>query len=193
MLKQFKLAAAVLTAAVASTAFASAASANPIDSFAINSAGNTYQFANGCAPGVAPAANATLNWRNNAAGTSGAPLINGTLCLQNTTDETRVKVVYHDNAIPANTITRFVSPSLFGTGGALDTTAILEGGPRIAYTTLDHVHIEVEHRAPGGNWASRRRRSSSPSTTPSGPRARAARSRGGQSSARRSMKAMSRS
>jgi hypothetical protein len=150
MLKQFKIAAAVVTAAVASTAFASAASANPIDSFAINSAGNTYQFGNGCAAGAAPAANANLNWRNNAAGTSGAPRLDGTLCLQNTTDETRVKVVYHDAA--ANTITRFVTPSLTGTGGPLDTTAILEGGPRISYTILDHVHIDVEHRTPGGNW-----------------------------------------
>jgi hypothetical protein len=41
---------------------------------------------------------------------------------------------------------------LFGTGGALDTTAILHGGSRISYAILDHVHIEVEHRAPGGNW-----------------------------------------
>jgi hypothetical protein len=150
MLKQFKLAAAVVTAAVASTAFASAASANPIDSFSINSAGNTYQFGTGCTIGAPPAGNAGLDWRTNAGGTSGAPLVDGTLCLQNTTDETRVRVLYHDAG--GNTITRFVSPSLTGTGGPLDTTAIVEGGPRISYTILDHVHIEVEHRAPGGNW-----------------------------------------
>jgi len=150
MLKQFKIAAAVVTAADASTAFASAASANPIDSFTVNSAGNTYQFGNSCAPGVAPAANASLNWRNNPGGTSGAPLLAGTLCLQNTTDETRVKVTYHDPA--ANPITRFITPSLTGTGGPLDTAVIVQGGSRIAYPTLDHVHIDVEHRAPGGNW-----------------------------------------
>jgi hypothetical protein len=150
MLKQFKIAAAVVTAAVASTAFASAASANPIDTFTINSAGNMYQFGNSCAIGAWPGTSASLDWRNNAAGTNGSPELNGTLCLQNTTDETRVRVIYHDAS--GNTITRFVTPSLTGTGGQLDTTAILEGGPRISYTILDHVHIEVEHRAPGGNW-----------------------------------------
>jgi hypothetical protein len=150
MLKQFKIAAAVVTTAIASTAFASAASANPIDNVTINGAGNTYQFGNGCTAGLPATPDATLNWRNNAADTSGAPQVAGTLCLQNTTDETRVRVIYHDAL--ANTITRFVTPSLTGSGGPLDTSVILEGGPRISYTILDHVHIEVEHRAPGGNW-----------------------------------------
>jgi Flp pilus assembly protein TadG len=150
MLKQSKLAAAVVTAALASAAFASAASANPIDSFTINSAGNMYQFGSTCSIGAPPSPSATLDWRNNAAGTSGAPQVSGTLCLQNTTDETRVKVLYHDST--GGQITRFVSPSLTGTGGPLDTSAILDGGPRINYATLDHVHIDVEHRAPGGNW-----------------------------------------
>lgn len=150
MLKQFKIAAAIVTAAIASTAFASTASAVPIDSFTINSAGNTYQFGNGCNVGLPATPSATLDWRNNAANTSGAPQIMGTLCLQNTTDETRVKVLYHDST--GGQITRFVSPSLTGTGGPLDTTAIVAGGPRINYATLDHVHIEIEHRAPGGNW-----------------------------------------
>ena len=144
MLKQFKIAAAVVTAAVASTAFASAASANPIDSFTVNSAGNTYQFGNSCAPGAAPAANASLNWRNNPAGTSGAPLLAGTLCLQNTTDETRVKVTYHDAA--ANPITRFITPSLTGTGGPLDTAVHRPG--RLADRVPDPGPRAHRRRAP---------------------------------------------
>jgi hypothetical protein len=150
MLKQFKLAAALATAAIASTAFVSAASAAPIDSFTLNSAANMYQFGNSCSIGAAPSPSATLDWRNNAGGTSGAPQVSGTLCLQNTTDEARVRVLYHDAS--GATITRFFSPSLTGTGGQLDTTAILAGGPRINYGTLNHVHTEIEHRVPGGNW-----------------------------------------
>ena len=146
MFKKFNIAVAIATAAIASTALATPASATP-DPVTLNSAGNTFQFGNACAPGQPPFLDGVLVWRT--IGNTGAPLLNGTLCLQNTMSQARLRVIYHDAAF--NVIDSFVTAPVTGLGNPLDAFAVIDGGPRRSYAVLDHVHVQIQSNA-GAGW-----------------------------------------
>ena len=90
-----------------------------------------------------------LDWNNNQQNTSGAPEVDGRLCLRNTTADARLHVIY-DQAGGAD-ITHFHTPTVSGSGGALDAFSTNAQGDRISYDTLDHVHVDLE-RDNGSGW-----------------------------------------
>jgi len=88
----------------------------------------TAALANTCSPGLAPGAPADLDWNENAAQTSVRPQIKGNLCLQTTSAEARVAVVYHQ--LGGQTITKFNSSPGTGNGSSLSTFYVDEIGSR---------------------------------------------------------------
>ena len=114
----------------------------------INTAGNTFQFGTGCAPGMAPL-DGNLNWRENAALTSTAPLLTGDICLQNTNATVRVAVEHYD-AVTHALITRNASLPLNGNGGPLNTSTVSVGTSPILTPPGGHVHVQLERQTAAG-------------------------------------------
>ena len=146
MFKKTHLAAALASAALGVPAMATPALAQPVDNFTLESDNGKFKFSGGCGAG-APLGE--LDWNNNQQNTSGAPEIDGRLCLQNTTSDARLHVIYHQ--LGGAQITHFHTPTVSGSGGALDAFSTNAQGDRISYATLDHVHIQLE-RNNGSGW-----------------------------------------
>jgi hypothetical protein len=149
MLKKSHIAAVIAAAALVSAA---PASALPIDQVILDTADHEFQFGDqgSCSPGAAPSAPAVLDWNESANGQSVRPAIEGDLCLQDTNAEARVAVVYHTAS--GQTITKFSSPSLTGSGGPLTTSYVNQIGSRVSKSILHHVHLRVEQPDPAGGW-----------------------------------------
>jgi hypothetical protein len=151
MLKKSHIAAAVAAASLATGALASTAFADPVTI----DTGSEYQLGDygSCSPGAAPSAPAELLWHENANGTSIRPEINGDLCLQDTSAEARVAVVLHTGGFPVQTVTKFSSPSLIGSGGPLTTSFVDEiAGARVSKSLVHHVHVKIEEPDGAGGW-----------------------------------------
>ncbi len=148
MLKKSNLAAAIAAAALATAALASPAFADPVTL----DTGFEFQLGdyNTCSPGLAPGAPADLDWNENAAQTSVRPQIKGNLCLQSTSAEARVAVVYHQ--LGGQTITKFNSSPGTGNGSPLSTFYVDEIGSRVSKAVLDHVHVQIEEPNGAGGW-----------------------------------------
>ena len=149
MLKKSYIAAAIAAAALVSAA---PASAQPIDLVTLDSPGHEFQFgeSGSCASGAAPGAPARLDWNESANGASIRPEIDGDLCLQNTSAEARVAVVYHD--IYGQTVTKFSSSPGTGNGGPLSAFLVADIGARVSKTSTHHVHLRAEKRNATGGW-----------------------------------------
>jgi hypothetical protein len=145
------VAAAIAAAALGSAALAVPASAAPIDSVLMNTAGNTFQFGdvNACAPGAAPAAGGILDWNENGGQTTVEPTLDGEICLQNTNATARIVLELYDNN--HDVVTRERSPSLSGSGGLLDTSAVSLAAPQVSSSVVDHTHAVLQ-RWSGGTW-----------------------------------------
>ena len=149
MFRKTNLAAALAAAALGVAALASPASAQPVDSLILDNGNHKFSFGNNCAAGAGPAAPGTLDWDNNAAGTSGQPHLEGTLCLQNTTAQARLHVIYHNAT--GGQITHFHTNTSTGNGSSLNQFAVDKQGDRISYQTLAHVHVDLEKNN-GSGW-----------------------------------------
>ena len=149
MFRKSNLAAALAVAVLGAVALASPASAAPIDNVTLDTTNHRFSFGEDCATGAGPGLPAQLDWDNNAQGTSGAPHIIGTLCLQNTTAQARLHVIYHDAT--GNQITHFRTSPATGNGSPLNQFAVDQQGSRISYQTLAHVHVDLEKNN-GSGW-----------------------------------------
>jgi hypothetical protein len=146
MFRKTHLAAALAAAALGVAAMASPAPAQPIDNFTLESDNGKFAFAGGCGAGAGAG---VLDWNNNQNNTSAELEVDGRLCLRNTTADARLHVVYH--ALGGAQITHFHTPTVSGSGGALDAFSTNAQGDRISYDTLDHAHIYLE-RDSGSGW-----------------------------------------
>jgi hypothetical protein len=150
MFRKTNLAAALAAAVLGAAALASPASAQPTDSFTLDPNNNhRFSFGEDCDIGVGPASDGLLDWDNNAANTSGQPHLTGTLCLQDTTAQARMHVIYHDSL--GGDITHFHTNPATGNGDDLNEFSVDEQGDRISYQTLHHVHVDLEKNN-GGGW-----------------------------------------
>jgi hypothetical protein len=147
----FKKSYVVAAIAAAALATAAPASAMPTDAVTLDT-GFEFQFGdyNSCSPGAAPAAPAVVDWNESANGQSVRPQIKGSLCLQDTTAEARVAVIYHDDA--PQTISKFSSTPGVGNGSPLSTFYVDETGPRVSKNVLDHLHLRIEEPDGAGGW-----------------------------------------
>ncbi len=146
MFKKTHLAAAIATAALGAAAMASPALAQPVDNFTLDNGNQKFTYAAGCGAGAGPG---ELDWHNNLQNTSGAPEVDGRLCLRNTTADARLHVIYHQQG--GAQITTFNTPTVSGSGGALDAFVNNAQGARVSYESLDHVHIELQ-KDNGSGW-----------------------------------------
>ena len=149
MFKKSNLAAAFAAAVLGAVALASPASAQPIDSFTLDTPNHKFSFGNGCAAGSGPATNGTLDWNLSAGGGAVSPQLIGNLCLQNTTADARMHVVYHD--VVGNPITQYRTNTATGNGSPLNQFAVNRTGSQISLQSVNHVHVELE-RDNGGGW-----------------------------------------
>jgi hypothetical protein len=149
MFRKTNLVAALATAVLGAAALASPASAQPIDSFTLDTPNHRFSFGNGCAPGQPPVTNGTLDWNLSAGGGAVSPQLIGTLCLQGTTADARLHVLYHDAG--GAPITQYRTNTATGNGSPLNTFAVNRTGPQISLQSVDHVHVDLE-RDNGGGW-----------------------------------------
>lgn len=150
MFSKTNLAKALAAAALGAAALASPALAQPTDSVTLDpNANHRFSFGEDCDIGVGPASSGTLDWDNNANNTSGQPHLTGTLCLQDTTAQARMHVIYHDDL--GGEITHFHSSAATGNGDDLNQFSVDEQGDRISYDTLHHVHVDLEKNN-GAGW-----------------------------------------
>ena len=149
MFRKSNFAAALAAAALGVAALASPASALPIDNVTLDNGNHKFSFGNGCAAGAGPAMPGTVDWDNNANNTSAAPEILGTLCLQNTTADARLHVIYHTST--GDQITHFRTLTSTGNGGSLNQFAVNDKGSRVSYQSLAHLHVDLEKNN-GSGW-----------------------------------------
>jgi hypothetical protein len=149
MFRKSNLAAALAAAVLGAVALASPASAQPIDNFTLDTANHKFSFGNGCAAGSGPATNGTLDWNLSAGGGAVSPQLIGTLCLQSTTADARLHVIYHDAG--GAQITHYRTNTATGNGSPLNTFAVNRTGAQISLQSVDHVHVDLE-RDNGSGW-----------------------------------------
>ena len=146
------VAAAVVTAGVALAALTAPAMAATFDRVNIESSNVTheFQFGDTCTAGAGPTSSGDeVDWQQNAALTTVAPLLVGNLCLQNTTAEARVVLEYRDSNHVV--IGRYGSNPAFGNGSSLNAFAVNRAGPRVTSAAINHIHVQIQKRV-AGQW-----------------------------------------
>lgn len=156
--KVMRVASALVAAGLMAGVVAAVALALPNDTVVkIDGASHEFQWAgqdlgqDDCVPGAAPVTDGIVDWRENAAQTQVTPLLKGTVCLQNSTHEARMVMEYRDNNDVL--IAPYRSNAGLGNGSPLNTFNVNLSGPPVSSAAMNHLHIRLEERAPGGVWA----------------------------------------
>jgi hypothetical protein len=144
--------AGIAAAALASAALVSSAAADPTDDVLLDTANHEFSFGEDCSPGDPPALAGVLDWQENAAKTTIRPRLRGRICLQDTTSEARMSVIYHN--ADHDVVSKFSSNPATGNGGALSEFVVNDTGARVSSSVVTHVLVRLEVPDPNGGWDS---------------------------------------
>jgi hypothetical protein len=144
----------IVAAAIASAALAASALATPTNAINIDTSGHTAQFGATCTAGSAPS-NTVADWQEDAAKTTVALSVSGTLCVQKTKDTYRVELrYYYVDAVKGHQLLAVAdSRSLTGNNGALNTSAVNLQLPRLLSGAVHHGHVQLQKQdSTTGAW-----------------------------------------